>query len=184
MDAQKAIFEVGKLCEQLDRITADLAKRRRLFLYMVLIHSGLISIIIIALLINISYKTYHHNDIILGCVLSTSLLLFFINPCRGKAFKQYNRSMRLGRSILAELIKIVDWTGLRKQQLYKGNNPKAEKSILRYYNETQNWLSPIRQGINYYFAITRALLIIDVALFFLAIIVILKNDIATMLIFK
>lgn len=181
MDSKKAIFEVGKLCGQLDRITADLAKRRRIFLYMIILHFGLINFIVISILINFSSKFFYHGNVILGCVLSTSLLLLLLNPRHGKAFKQYNRSMRLGRKILAELIKIVDWTGLRKQQLYKGNNPKAEKSILRYYNETQHWLSPIRQGINYYFAITRALLIIDVALFFFAIIVILKNDITTLL---
>jgi len=94
-----------------------------------------------------------------------------MNPRNGHAYAQYNKSVKIGKRILSDLIRIVDWTGLRKQQLYKGNNPIASKSIARYYKETQNWLSPVRQGINYYFVIARILSFADLLIFLLATVV-------------
>lgn len=73
--------------------------------------------------------------------------VFFL---RMSAVKPYKNLYYDGQKQLGDLIKFVDWTGMRRRQLYKGNDPKVLEVIRQFLiEESQEYLSPVRKGRKY-----------------------------------
>ena len=69
---------------------------------------------------------------------------------RFSVIKKYRNFYHEGQVQLGELIKFVDWTGMRRRQLYKGNDPKVLIVIKQFVIiESQKRLSPVRKGRKY-----------------------------------
>lgn len=67
-----------------------------------------------------------------------------------RAVTPYRELYGRGQEQLSELIKYMDWTGMRKRQIYKGADKEVTQTIKQFIViESQARLSPVRKGIKY-----------------------------------
>lgn len=64
--------------------------------------------------------------------------------------QQYINLYYDGRKLLSDMIRIIDWTTFRKRQLYHTNDLSAVNDINMFLIESQETLSPVKDGLQYY----------------------------------
>lgn len=84
--------------------------------------------------------------IVTGCiaVFVLALVLFLINIRQYQAISKMCRLCRSeGLDYVRQIVDIVDWTSLRKDQLYKGSSEKVNALIDEFYTESARCISSI-----------------------------------------
>lgn len=154
MNATDKIEERDRLCRVLRATTYDMSRKRLVMRRFVIRQTiAMALLLMIGGLLFIYYREL--SPMFLKTYVSIIFIMSFLLQVHAHwlivhAVRVYRQLYLQGQEQLGELIKFVDWTGLRKRQLYKGNDIKVTEHIRQFaLIESQSRLSPVRKGTKY-----------------------------------
>ena len=154
MNGSEKKEERDRLCHILRTTTTKMSEKRHDMKRFV-IRQSLFMLFFLLLFLCFSFNSdtveFSLLEIIAAAIITMCFLMeldaFFL---RVGVVRSYKSLYYEGQNQLGELIQFVDWTGMRRRQLYKGNDPKVLEVIKQFIIiESQEILSPVRKGRKY-----------------------------------
>lgn len=143
--------EVERLCRKLSRLTENMCEKRKMLMRYSIRHGVYLLFYIMLPIAMYFYKESIELIVSLSIVsfVIFLLLLVYLNKLQQSYANAYRSVHKESTEIIAQLINIVDWEEFRKQQFYKGTDTNVSMTISAYYDETQKFMSPVRNGRDY-----------------------------------
>ncbi len=146
--------ERDRLCHLLRVTTTKMSERRhdmKRFVMRQTLFMLVFLLLFLCFLFNFDTIEFTLLEIIVAVIVTICFLMeldaFFLRVC---ALRPYENLYYEGQNQLGELIQFMDWTGMRRRQLYKGSDPKVLEVIRQFLIiELQEFLSPVRKGRKY-----------------------------------
>lgn len=146
--------ERDRLCHLLRVTTTKMSERRhdmKRFVMRQTLFMLVFLLLFLCFLFNFDTIEFTLLEIIVAVIVTICFLMeldaFFLRVC---ALRPYENLYYEGQNQLGELIQFMDWTGMRRRQLYKGSDPKVLEVIKQFLIiELQEFLSPVRKGRKY-----------------------------------
>lgn len=114
-----------------------------------------VSLFFISTVVFVALLTANHmanptwDLIIWGLLILFAFITVVCNQILRHERHQYQSMYYDGRKMLSDMIKIIDWTTFRKRQLYRTNDMSAIKDINMFLRESQETMSPVKDGYQY-----------------------------------
>lgn len=146
--------ERDRLCHILRATTTKMSEKRhdlKRFVMRQALFMLVFLLLFFCFLFNFGTIEFTLLEIIAAVIVSICFLMeldaLFLRVC---ALRSYKNLYFEGQNQLGELIQFMDWTGMRRRQLYKGSDPKVLEVIKQFLIiELQEFLSPVRKGRKY-----------------------------------
>lgn len=148
IDRSEAVARLDEMSKNIAKVTAGMENKRGTMRVTLLIF--FIGTIVFVVVSAASYLTKPDWDLM---IWGNLVVFFFIIVTGNYSLRheknKYKNLYDGGRKLLSEMIKIIDWTVFRKRQLYRTNELSAINDINMFLTESQQTLSPVKDGWNY-----------------------------------